>query len=129
MLFLYLTKYFISKFNSSKFCFHEAPLGHMSEMPAASCMKIAERQGGKVISGLYWLGEALAPFLVRFLWTVFSIHYFSSQEIKCYHNKIFIGRHIHAAWLGGIQSKDNEENYFSGAGLIVHLEGNILIEQ
>ena len=66
----------------------------MSEMPAASCMEIAERQGGKVISGLYWLGEAITPFLVRFLRTVFSIHYFSSQEINCYHNKIFIGRHV-----------------------------------
>lgn len=45
----------------------KAPLGQVPEMPAASCMEITKRQGGKVTSGLFWLGEAVASFLVRLL--------------------------------------------------------------
>ena len=45
----------------------KARLGHVPEVPAASCMEITERQDEKVTSGLFWLGEAVAPFLVRLL--------------------------------------------------------------
>ena len=45
----------------------KVPLGHVPEMPAASCMEITERQDGKVTSGFFWLGEAVAPFLVTLL--------------------------------------------------------------
>ena len=58
--------YFVSLI-SVNFVSIKAPLGHVPEMPAASCMDITVRQDGKVTSGLFWLGEAVAPFLVTLL--------------------------------------------------------------
>lgn len=76
-------------------------------MLAASCMEIAERQGGKVTSGLFWLGEAVASFLVRLLWTLFFIQYLSLQKINRYHNNIFLRKDVHEGLLGLLVLRNN----------------------
>ena len=60
----------------------KVPLGHVPEMPTASCMEITMRQGGKVTSGLFWLGEAVAPFLVTLLLNTFlhSVFFFAKIQ-------------------------------------------------
>ena len=51
-------------------------------MPAAPRTEITERQGGEVTSGLFWLGEAVAPLLVTLLLNTFlhSVFFFAKIQ-------------------------------------------------
>ena len=61
-------------------------------MPAAPRTEITERQGGEVTSGLFWLGEAVAPLLVTLLLRADVCKY---QPEVCNSEKFKILKKIH----------------------------------